>query len=162
MFVYDSLYSHADDNLKRQLCQIYQYFVEDGNLSVLFPKVLKQTGSTDCGLFCLAYAIDIACGVLPDNECYIQDKLRNHLEMCFDLKNMERFPRDNIDNEGMVFKPESTINIPVFCDCQLPASDQMVKCYYCNNQYHVDCLENVDTNEKTFECHNCKKLYETV
>eukprot|EP00111_Clytia_hemisphaerica_P013051 TCONS_00038337-protein len=157
VFVYDSIYSQTDDSLKRQLCQVYKYFIEDGNLHVSFPKVLRQKGSTDCGLFCLAYATDIACGVLPDNECYLQDKFRKHLLSCLESNNIERFPRDNIENENAVFKAESTELIPVFCDCQLPATNKMVKCYYCNEAFHTGCLANTENvNEEHFECHRCK------
>ena len=161
VFVYDSLYDFADVGLKRQLCQIYKYFVEDGHLDVSYPKLLKQKGSNDCGLFCLAYAIDIASGVMPDNECYLQEKFRNHFQSCLDLNYFERFPRDNIENEKMIFKAESHVRIPVFCDCMLPATPEMIKCYYCSELYHIECLEKFDDiniNEEFFECHNCKRM----
>ena len=52
----------------------------------LYESVLchKQTGSSDCGLFAIAYAIDLLHGDDPKNILYDQSKMHKHL-----LKNLE-------------------------------------------------------------------------
>ena len=43
----------------------------------------KHVGTTDCGVFAIAYSIDILFGKNPSEIVYDQSKLRQHLVDCF-------------------------------------------------------------------------------
>ena len=75
--VYDSLYNEVDTTTKNKLektfaCKI-QYIV---------PRVQKQQGVKDCGLFAVAFTTDIAHGKTVFK--YDQSKMLNHLHECFE------------------------------------------------------------------------------
>ena len=56
MKVYDSLYcGYLSDDLESQLKKIYDHSKQ---MTVQFPRVQQQQGSSDCGLFAIAYALD--------------------------------------------------------------------------------------------------------
>ena len=82
------------------------------------PVCVKQHGSTDCGLFSIAYAIDLLHGNNPQDYTYDQNKMRQHLITCFETKKMLPFPKfsNNQSNECMsmstALTKESSWSIP--------------------------------------------------
>ena len=48
---------------------------------------MKQVGSNDCGLFCIAYAVDLTEGNDPSDIEYDQSCMRWHLVECFKKEN---------------------------------------------------------------------------
>ena len=51
-----------------------------------------QRGYDGCGLFSVAMAYDLCCGVDPSTKLYMQDQMRSHLLSCFNNKQMKPFP----------------------------------------------------------------------
>ena len=74
----------------------YQNFVVDGRLRINYPAVQKQLGSSDCGLFATAFAIDLAEGNDPRSLYFSQTEMRNHLFHCFKKGGLECFPQNKI------------------------------------------------------------------
>jgi hypothetical protein len=57
----------------------------------------KQHGSADCGVFAIAYAVEVALGTDPKeviNIKYNQQAMRTHLAAAFDAGQFTRFPRE--------------------------------------------------------------------
>ena len=80
MKVYDSLYSgYLSDDLKGRLQKTYSYGKQ---LTVQLPRVQQQQGSSDCGLFAIAYAVDLALGLDPTVVKFDQSLMRQHLKHC--------------------------------------------------------------------------------
>ena len=50
----------------------YKDFVADDELEIKYADVMKQVGNDDCGLFCIAYAVDLAEGNDPSGIDYNQ------------------------------------------------------------------------------------------
>uniref|UniRef100_A0A7M5V3E3 Ubiquitin-like protease family profile domain-containing protein n=1 Tax=Clytia hemisphaerica TaxID=252671 RepID=A0A7M5V3E3_9CNID len=92
VFVYDSLYDEPTDDLKLQLLLCYKNFMKDGQLKVQYKPVSKQAGSTDCGIFVIAYAFDIASGRSPEKIIYNQFTMRAHLSTCINRRSFSHFP----------------------------------------------------------------------
>ena len=91
MKVYDSLYcGYLSDDLESQLKKIYDHSKQ---MTVQFPRVQQQQGSSDCGLFAIAYALDCALGLDPTTVKYDQSLMRQHLKRCL-RKEFSRFPCD--------------------------------------------------------------------
>ena len=68
-------------------------------------------GGVDCGLFTLAYAIDLFTGLDPSVIFYDQSAMRDHLMFCLTNKVIQRFP---IHKESCISQPskEVTHNVP--------------------------------------------------
>ena len=83
--VYDSLYNEVDIATKNKLEKTFAC-----DIQCIVPKVQKQQGIKDCGLFTLAFATDIAHGKTVFK--YDQSKVRNHLYECFKQLRIDLFP----------------------------------------------------------------------
>ena len=57
--VYDSLYDDLIESTEKQLTQCYYNRIDHAGQ---LPVIQRQKGSTDCGLFAIAYAYEIASG----------------------------------------------------------------------------------------------------
>ncbi|XP_038046878.1 uncharacterized protein LOC119721064 [Patiria miniata] len=62
-------------------------------LRVQLPVVHPQRGSSDCGLFALAYATEVAYGGSPELAVFDQRAMRQHLRRCLESQKMTPFPR---------------------------------------------------------------------
>ena len=93
--VYDSLYSGLSEDLTVQLAQCYRDYVDGmGELHVDVPPVQQQRGATDCGLFGIAFASELAKGEnLPKDITFNQSRMRSHLLQCFENDELMPFPR---------------------------------------------------------------------
>ena len=83
--MYDSLYTDVDDGTK---CKIEK--VLRSKIKFNMATVQKQVGSTDCGVFAVAFATSLAfgrSGFMPQ-----QDRLRPHLQRCFEERYIQPFP----------------------------------------------------------------------
>ena len=93
--VYDSIYKapHRKE-VKNLLFLFYKNFIVDGELVIKYADVRKQIGSNDCGLFFIAYAVDLAEGHEPSDIKYDQSCIRWHLVECFKNRKLALFPRN--------------------------------------------------------------------
>ena len=100
-------------------------------------EVQTQWGSSDCGLFAVAFA--------TTNK----DALRSHLISCLEA---QPFPRQIRQRKRRNPIQEQEI-VPVFCFCCLPESGKMVCCEQCNKWYHRECVHLPRSVKKC--CSNC-------
>ena len=49
----------------------------------------EQRGSSDCGLFALAFITSVCCGVDPASQTYSQKEMRKHLLACIENDEMD-------------------------------------------------------------------------
>ena len=86
---YDSLYHSVEkrthDVLKRLLKCVKV------NVFVLQPQV--QKGIHDYGLFCMAFSFSLAAGEDLSTIRFDQTRMREHLEACFESKQLTSFPK---------------------------------------------------------------------
>ena len=92
IFVYDSLYPKPSQNLSTQLRSCYKNFIKKDGLKVQYKNVSKQNGQSDCGVYAIAYAFDIASGKSPDQIVYNQCLMRKHLVECIEKDSLSSFP----------------------------------------------------------------------
>ena len=57
--------------------------------------VQKQSNSSDCGLFALAFAFDLANNLDPSIITYNEKILRKHLLACTENEEITEFPKTN-------------------------------------------------------------------
>ena len=96
--MYDSEFSGGDlsTSLTHQLALIYRPLISgeevDPHLVVHIPSVQQQQGSSDCGLYAIAFALHAACGDDMKDLEFNQTQMRSHLLECFRKKELVRFP----------------------------------------------------------------------
>ena len=94
--VYDSICKAPQrQEVKNLLFLFYKNFVVCNELVIKYGDVMKQVGSNDCGLFCIAYALDLAEGHDPSDIEYGQSCMRWHLVECFKKGKLALFPRNS-------------------------------------------------------------------
>ena len=109
--LFDSLNRAPTDYLMRQIRAIYS---PDPSITPEVHQckmVHQQAGGVDCGIFAIAYAIDLCNGIDPSTIFYDQSKMREHLFISLTNKVVERFP---VYNQCFVSgcTEEVTHNIP--------------------------------------------------
>ena len=77
-----------------------------------FPAVQSQRGSSDCGLFSLAFATSLCLGQNPVQTNYIQHTLRSHLLDCFTQRVISAFPRTTRKKKVSYHPTSRTSNCP--------------------------------------------------
>jgi len=102
IIIYDSLNLKPTDHLLKQITVLYSH---DHNLPPTKQCDLKHTqiGYTDCGLFAIAYAVDLSLGNNPADIIYDQNTMRKHLSECFLENRISSFPRHRVSHEKHSF-----------------------------------------------------------
>jgi Ulp1 protease family, C-terminal catalytic domain len=97
VFVFDSMLRYnggkpvTSPELVKQLSQIYGR--NRSHFDVTFPSVTQQkNGGVDCGVFAIAYAVDVCEGLDPGQRLYDYSQLRRHVVSCFRKQQLSPFP----------------------------------------------------------------------
>ena len=80
VFVYDSLFNSVTPIVKQQIAAIL--FTEQNTIDLKVMDVQMQSGSANCGLFAIAFAIALVSGVQPGSVVFDQKSMRKHLHDC--------------------------------------------------------------------------------
>ena len=125
--IYDSVYSTTCDELQRQIASIL--ITPHSSIILHFMDVQFQSGSSDCGLFAIAYATALVFGEMPQKFCFDQKKLRSHLFKCLENKNVTLFPtlRKRRIRQSMIKAIQE-----VAIHCRMPEMGKfMIECTNC-------------------------------
>ena len=79
------------ENTVRAICRIACCM--DSALKINCLQVQQQGNSVDCGVFALAFAVDVCFGLPPNESCYDFTEMRNHLSTCLQLQELSPFPK---------------------------------------------------------------------
>ncbi|KAI8480406.1 hypothetical protein Bbelb_418640, partial [Branchiostoma belcheri] len=93
--VYNSIPGRINALLESQLTQCYAPVSNMATdvLTVKVPRVQLQESGSTCGLFAIAWAVDIAMGTDVTQVRYNESKMRAHLLDCFERGHLSPFPR---------------------------------------------------------------------
>ena len=154
--VYDSLF--MDQNKKRQKFHSSLASLLDTslpNMIIHYPRMQKQEGCDDCGVFALAVAFTLLAGDDPSQLIYDQSCMRGHLALCFQCNELAPFPVKSPGCEQL--QEQMTRTVDLFCHCRKPDSGTfMIECSACCGWFHRSC-ENVPrklTKKTLFYCAN--------
>ena len=120
-----------------------------------------QSGSSDCGLFPIAYATAVALGQDPGHFLFNQQQMRAHLHDCFLNGMLTPFPHEE-RKAAKVNGIRNSDDIAVYCHCRMPELKDvaMIECPNCIQWYHVACekvsKEILDSSEAEWFCVHCK------
>ena len=79
------------ESLLKQINQLFS--PDDAMPTIKEMSCHKQLGGADCGVFAIAYAVDIIKGNNPEYIWYEQTKMRKHLVQCLEAGKFTPFPR---------------------------------------------------------------------
>ena len=140
---------------------------EDEVLLTKTVPVQKQSNSSDCGLFALAFAFDLANNLDPSIITYNEKIFRKHLLACIENEEITEFPKTN---EWLARTKDKTLFEihEVFCSCRdvffeddvkRDPKNFMAECCNCGEWFHQKCM-NIPTNvltlpDASWECNQC-------
>ena len=154
--IYDSQLSYdVPMRTKEQIAAILHS--QDLEICLHFEDVQVQRGSSDCGLFALAFATSLCHGEDPGQLNYVQHELREHLLVCLQNRTITPFPR-RIRKRKKI-KARSQVVLQLHCYCRLPESGKMIQCDRCHIWFHTTCINSTPkTFKKNIEwfCSRCK------
>ena len=88
--VYDSLFYYCDEETEYVIANLFQ--CGPSKVAVKVAHSQKQKGSSDCGLFAIAFATAVAHGINPSKLKLKQEAMRPHLINCFNKRHISPFP----------------------------------------------------------------------
>ena len=127
------------------LLQIASVFKPDKGASKLYINrlcVQQQSGTLDCGLFAIAFAVEICRGNNPREVEFVQAKMRDHLLNCLELKTFEIFPGKRCQLKKKPQDESKVYSTHIYCYCRYPETydKEMVECTACKEWYHFSCI----------------------
>jgi hypothetical protein len=136
--LYDSLHSSRDpdESVIRQVCAILKSPAKKITVKVI--NVQQQCGSTQCGLFALAFASDLCADRDPFTRVYFESKFRSHLLKCFVAQEIDSFP--SRERKNLPERSVTEVSLNLFCVCRQPEELPMVSCDRCCEWYHKGCM----------------------
>ena len=114
-------------------------FTDQPEITVRFQPVQLQHGTSDCGVFSLAFATSLCGGQTPTQITYIQHQLRDHLCHCPENKTITPFPCQQQRKKAKQYVAD--MKFRVYCKCRQPEEGRMIECEDCKEWYHEDCVE---------------------
>ena len=113
VYVMDSLggvcpMSHS---LQQQIAQVYGG--RRSQLIVRSRSVQQQVGVKDCGLFAVAFAVEVCQKNDPSSVSYDQSKMRSHFASCLQKGHLDTFPQGQKSQENIPRPKGQSVSIPV-------------------------------------------------
>lgn len=138
-----------------QVAKIYSIPSNHSFLKVQRHSVQQQQGTNDCGLFSIAYALELCVGRNPESISFEQRRMRGHLLKCFEEGALTPFPTST---KPLLRSSKGVLKIQVFCLCKMPSQfdSVMVSCDKCTKWYHCSCVK-LDSGSVPghWECPEC-------
>ena len=134
-------------------------------LKIIPPSVQQQPNGVDCGVFAIAFAVDILNGFAEIGKRFDVGKMRSHLLKCLEEEEFTLFPRSHKHTK---LSKGHIIYVDIYCICSSPFYEEdskrdenlfMAECVKCGEWYHKICLgipSRVFTNVKVeWKCMRC-------
>ena len=147
----------------KQICDLAH--CSESVLGIILPSVQQQPNGVDCGVFAIAFAVDILNGFAEIGKRFDVGKMRSHLLKCLEEEEFTLFPRSHKHTK---LSKGHIIYVDIYCICRSPfyeedsESDEnlfMAEGVKYGEWYHKICsgiLSCVFTNESVeWKCMRC-------
>lgn len=161
--VYDSLPRKSiHHNVVKQVCSFFKPPLRFKAIKFDIMNVELQPNGSDCGLFALACATELAYGHDPVFCSWNVKLMRPHLIKCFENGTLDRFPTVKRRRVGVGKRVHHTIEVTIYCTCRMPndVTRAMIECGRCLVWYHKDCMSldpNKSYTEEDWVCTDCEE-----
>ena len=154
--IYDSLPPAPTSHLMNQIAALLA--TPKPAITVKYMDTQMQCGSTDCGIFAIAFATALANGEQPGGLHFEQPQMRKHLMHCLEAQCLSGFP---VTRRRRAARVKLSSSLHVYCSCRMPeqAGSTMIQCSMCKEWFHVGVCVDVpiqafDSATKWF-CNKC-------
>ncbi len=166
ILIYDS--GHANkitSEIQQQVCSFTRPSAKIFKFDVM--DTMTQPNLSDCGVFAIANATEIAFRFNPVKCVWDLRNARRHLIRCLEGGKMERFPivkqrRVPFGRAIKTYKEEE-----IHCVCRMPFKKNvasMIQCSFCRVWFHSVCVDIVNVNDYSGDtkwfCSKCDKLFQ--
>ena len=138
--VMDSM--NALEMTQETILQIACIYKPQGNILELqrLP-VQQQRGSHDCGVFAIAYMIEVCNGNNVEAVSFNQARMRNHLRICLENGVISPFPKATRKISAQKSQSQ-VIREVLYCQCKMPDfyDERMISCDKCSEWFHCSCM----------------------
>ena len=151
--VFDSLYDTCNSFIIEQICAIL--CTPNDAVHLHFMDTVKQTNHSDCGLYAIAFAVDLCSGQDVCKRNYSAVLMRPHLYKIEDLLHFLLHADRPISSRAIAQKK----SVHVRCYCRMPDAGLMIQCDSCKEWFHKECDISIPKeawNNKKYKW-NCKK-----
>ena len=133
--VYDSVYSTLPMLARAQIASLLA--TQQPTIKVKFMDVQMQSGTSDCGVFAIAYTTALSLGLPPEMFQFEQSRMRSHLQNCLKEGRMTMFTVRRTRRAANRVK--STDKFNVYCTCRMPdlPDTHWIQCSNCREWFHV-------------------------
>ena len=111
-----------------QIAKIYSVPTDQSVIEIQKLSVQQQHGTLDCGLFSIAFAVEICLGHIPQYASFNQ-KMREHLYTC--LRNGVITSFQKMSSNELLPRPSPVHHkVKVYCCCRMPEEydEFMISC----------------------------------
>lgn len=165
--VYDSLPYNPKSNAHFEACLSSLVKTREDRFTYSIQPCQLQTGGSDCGLFAIAFAIDLALGFDPCARSYPQTQLREIFQKCLVDGQLCSFSSEQSKKSFHIRRNRLvTYKVAVYCDCRRSEYVHskkremgMVQCNTCKIWFHYMCIKSKVPKDKrvAWYCHHCFK-----
>ena len=103
--------------------------------------VQQQKGRHDCGVFAIAYMVEVCSGNNVETVSFNQIRMRTHLKICLESGVMSPFPKAT--RKACTKKSQAQIiREYLYCKCKMPDfyDEHMISCDICRDWFHYSCM----------------------
>lgn len=142
--VYDSMPASHSPSLIRQIAAMMK--CSEPSFRMRYINVQMQAGSSDCGLFAIAFAVALCAGRDPHKCSFDQGQMRMHLKQCLEKGELSEFPASKKPRR-CTSSIKSIKTVKVYCICRLPWDrdinlyGSLAQCDGCRNWFHQKCMD---------------------
>jgi len=135
------------ESLQVQFGYIYSDLYKDHAIHVIMPFVNQQVGSTDCGIYAIANAVEVCMGgysgILDSTTKmdweFDQPKMRDHLITCFEKQEFTPFPKKSCFGPTIKLESFHILCSCIMCLCPDIMGD-LIRCDLCDRLFHRRCV----------------------
>ena len=147
--IFDSLtksQNDISDEFCKQICTLIKS--DSSELQFNIHACQQQENSIDCGVFAIAFIVDISFGWIPDERAYDINEMRKHLVSCLYKNRFSEFPQ--APSKKRIQRCRSIkFGKDLFCICRQAFYESdietekyfMVECTNCKEWFHKGCLK---------------------
>ncbi len=128
-------YGDISKRVKQQLCALIHSDAKE--IIIHFPRVQTQRGSSDCGLFSIAFITTLCSGFDPSEILYNQGLFRDHLCRCIENREITPFPCTLKKRQHSIQQQQVVL---IYCLCRQPEGGTMAECNKCLEWFHEECV----------------------
>ena len=150
---YDSVFNRVSMSTEQAIVSLLK---PSSTIRIYVKNVAKQRGSSDCGIYAIAYCTLLVNNINPCSVVLQQIEMRHHLKMCLERGYFTTFPL--VNKNRRLTSQDSLVHIIEICPvCHLSDDGNlMVSCDTCKRWFHQDCLHlpifNEDDDWKCVDC----------